>query len=104
MTKIASNITRLDTIRQNLLEVSKNLNGQTENKTAFGNQITNALENVAKAQNDSANLAVNYELGKETDLTKVKVSEQVSSLAFQMTLNVRNKVLSAYKDIMNMPV
>jgi flagellar hook-basal body complex protein FliE len=37
-------------------------------------------------------------------LAKVMVTQQVSSLGFQMTLNVRNKVLSAYKDIMNMPV
>ena len=43
-------------------------------------------------------------LGKEHDLTKVMVSQNISSLAFQMTLNVRNKMLNAYKDIMNMPV
>jgi len=43
-------------------------------------------------------------LGKEQDLTKVIVNQQISKLAFQLTLNVRNKVLSAYKDIMNMPV
>ena len=52
----------------------------------------------------SKNLAQNYELGKEHDLTKVMVSQNISSLAFQMTLNVRNKMLNAYKDIMNMPV
>ena len=50
------------------------------------------------------NLAKNFELGTENDLAKVMVSQQVSSLAFQLTLNVRNKALSAYKDIMNMPV
>ena len=37
------------------------------------------------------------ELGKEQDLTKVIVNQQISKLAFQLTLNVRNKVLSAYK-------
>ena len=46
----------------------------------------------------------NRTLGTENDLAKVMVSQQVSSLAFQLTLNVRNKALSAYKDIMNMPV
>jgi flagellar hook-basal body complex protein FliE len=45
-----------------------------------------------------------YELGTETDISKVMISQQVSSLGFQLTLNVRNKMLSAYKDIMNMPV
>ena len=42
--------------------------------------------------------------GLENDLARVMVGQQVSSLAFQLTLNVRNKALSAYKDIMNMPV
>jgi flagellar hook-basal body complex protein FliE len=59
---------------------------------------------VASAQSDSANLTKAYEMGTEHDLSKVMVQQQVSSLGFQMTLNVRNKVLSAYKDIMNMPV
>jgi len=45
-----------------------------------------------------------YELGTENDISKVMISQQVSSLGFQLTLNVRNKMLSAYKDIMNMPV
>ena len=43
-------------------------------------------------------------MGDVQDLSKVMVSQQVSSLGFQMVLNVRNKMLSAYKDIMNMPV
>ena len=55
-------------------------------------------------QNESAEITKNFELGKEQDLTKVIVNQQISKLAFQVTLNVRNKVLSAYKDIMNMPV
>jgi flagellar hook-basal body complex protein FliE len=45
-----------------------------------------------------------FDLGIETDLSKVMVDQQVSSLGFQLTLNVRNKMLSAYKDILNMPV
>ena len=46
----------------------------------------------------------NYELGTENDLSKVMLSQQISSVGFQLTLNLRNKALSAYKDIMNMPV
>lgn len=72
--------------------------------TGFTDRITSALETVADAQKSSAELAKAYEIGTENDLSKVMISQQVSSLGFQMTLNVRNKVLSAYKDIMNMPV
>ncbi|MDB2389645.1 flagellar hook-basal body complex protein FliE [Alphaproteobacteria bacterium] len=75
-----------------------------ESDTGFSDRIGDALKSVADTQTKSAELTKAYELGTETDLTKVMVNQQVSSLGFQMTLNVRNKVLSAYKDIMNMPV
>ncbi len=74
------------------------------NNNSFINNVSDALENVAQAQQDAAQITKNFELGKEQDLTKVIVSQQISKLGFQMTLNIRNKVLSAYKDIMNMPV
>ncbi len=84
--------------QQDIIKDTKSLSGN------FISDVSDALNNVAKAQNDAAKVTKNYELGKEQDLTKVIVNQQVSKLAFQLTLNVRNKVLSAYKDIMNMPV
>ena len=85
--------------RNDILKDSKLLNNNS-----FVDNVSNALENVAKAQQDAAQITKNFELGKEQDLTKVIVSQQISKIGFQMTLNIRNKVLSAYKDIMNMPV
>ena len=72
--------------------------------TLFAERMSGALREVANAQNDAATLTKAYELGTENDISKVMISQQVSSLGFQLTLNVRNKMLSAYKDIMNMPV
>ena len=78
---------------------------QTEQPSqAFGDRITNAIDQVAESQNKTAKLVKAYEMGMENDISKVMINQQVSSLGFQLTLNVRNKVLSAYKDIMNMPV
>ena len=84
--------------QQDVLKDTKSLSGN------FVNDISGALSNVANAQNEAALITKNYELGNEQDLTKVIVNQQVSKLAFQLTLNVRNKVLSAYRDIMIMPV
>ena len=76
-----------------------------ENKsTPFTDRMGGAIREVANAQNQAADLTKAYELGTENDISKVMISQQVSSLGFQLTLNVRNKMLSAYKDIMNMPV
>ena len=104
MTNIGIKSSQLSNIRSALLEASKNNNLEPKSDKNFGNQIKGALDSVANAQENSKILAQNFELGKEHDLTKVMVSQNISSLAFQMTLNVRNKMLNAYKDIMNMPV
>jgi flagellar hook-basal body complex protein FliE len=75
-----------------------------KNTPSFSERLSSGLDQVANSQNEAAKLAKNFELGAENDLARVMVGQQVSSLAFQLTLNVRNKALSAYKDVMNMPV
>jgi flagellar hook-basal body complex protein FliE len=45
-----------------------------------------------------------YERGETTDIAAVMLSREQASVGFQATLQVRNKLLSAYKDIMSMPV
>ena len=72
--------------------------------TGFAQKLQESLNSVAQAQTQAAQSVVDYETGKSEDLTKVMVDQQISSLGFQMTLNVRNKALTAYKEIMNMPV
>ncbi|MAI58749.1 MAG: flagellar hook-basal body complex protein FliE [Rhodobacteraceae bacterium] len=87
--------------------VKQQLSGQNVNDMsgpAFNERLEGALNSVAKAQNNAAQSVMDYETGKTENLAKVMVDQQISSLGFQMTLNVRNKALSAYKEIMNMPV
>ena len=91
-------------ITQNILEKANNVLEGKDKSNLFSDKINNALKEVANTQAKSEEITKNYELGKEQDLTKVIVNQEISKLAFQLTLNVRNKVLSAYKDIMNMPV
>ena len=90
--------------RQNILEKANQAFSGGEKTEDFSKKISDALNSVAENKNKASEITKDYELGKETDLTKVIVQQQISSIAFQMTLNVRNKVLSSYKDIMNMPV
>ena len=104
--KITASNTQL--VQQKMNNISqatdKNVLLQQKSIPSFKARLGDGLEQVAKAQNTANELAKNFELGVENDLARVMVGQQVSSLAFQLTLNVRNKALSAYKDIMNMPV
>ena len=90
-------------LQQKVLNQTKEL-GLENVPESFINSLSKAIENVSDNQMKSAELTKNFELGIENDLTKVMIQQQLAGLGFQMTLNVRNKVLSAYKDIMNMPV
>lgn len=90
-------------LQQKVLDQTKEL-GLENVSESFIDNLSKAIENVSENQMKSAELTKNFELGIENDLTKVMIQQQLAGLGFQMTLNVRNKVLSAYKDIMNMPV
>ena len=108
MTTITPDISNTQETVKNLQENIINTTRQSvSDNTDSGNFLSNiekAIQNVSDTQKQSAEITKNFELGFENDLTKVMIQQQLSSLGFQMTLNVRNKVLSAYKYIMNMPV
>ena len=91
-------------LRENILEKANSVLNGKDKAGVFSEKINDAFKEVANSQLKAAKITKNYELGKETDLTKVIMTQQVANIAFQLTLNVRNKVLSSYKDIMNMPV
>lgn len=76
----------------------------TTEQPGFGDRIKSAVDQVNGAQSQARESARAWEMGMEQDLAAVMVDQQVASLGFQLTLNVRNKALGAYRDIMNMPL
>lgn len=71
-------------------------------KPDFGATLQGALEQVNASQSRASELAAAYERGEVTDIAQVMVARQESGIAFEATLQVRNKLLSAYQDIMRM--
>ncbi|PUE16508.1 flagellar hook-basal body complex protein FliE [Limnohabitans sp. MMS-10A-178] len=82
------------------------LNGSkgTEGPSGFGDLVRQTVNKVNENQTNASKLASAYERGEGVPLTDVVLSMQKSSLSFEATLQVRNKVLKAYEDILNMPV
>lgn len=68
----------------------------------FGATLKGALQQVNASQARASELAAAYERGEVTDIAQVMVARQESGIAFEATLQVRNKLLSAYQDIMRM--
>ncbi len=70
----------------------------------FGDALRGALAEVNKLQGQSTDASAAFERGETTDIAAVMLARQQASIGFEATLQVRNKLLSAYKDIMSMPV
>lgn len=68
----------------------------------FTNALQSALENVNQTQSKAENISAAYERGEVTDVAKVMLARQEAGVAFEATLQVRNRLLSAYQDIMRM--
>ncbi|PIT82084.1 flagellar hook-basal body complex protein FliE [Limnohabitans sp. 15K] len=73
-------------------------------KTGFSDLVSGALGQVNDLQVQSSDMRAAFDRGENMQLTDVVLGMQKSSLAFEATLQVRNKVLKAYEEILNMPV
>lgn len=78
--------------------------GATVSATPFAQTMTDALQAVDAQQGKANEMSAAYERGDTHDIVSVMVERQKASIGFEATLQVRNKLLSAYRDIMNMPV
>lgn len=70
----------------------------------FGAAMQDALNAVHRMQSDSNAQSAAWERGETQDIASVMLSRQKASIAFEATLQARNRLLSAYRDVMNMPV
>lgn len=70
----------------------------------FTSALKSALDDVNAVQGRASALSEGYDKGEVTDIAKVMLARQEAGVAFEATLQVRNKLLSAYQDIMRMGV
>lgn len=71
----------------------------------FAQVLQSALKDVSEAQGEARSMAKNFSAGDpNVNLQEVMVNLQKASLSFNQMVQVRNRLVSAYQDIMNMPV
>lgn len=74
-------------------------------KTAFNDLLKASLNTVNEAQQEAAAMKIGFENGTTNkSLAEVMIASQKASLSFRAVTEVRNKLVTAYQDIMNMPV
>jgi flagellar hook-basal body complex protein FliE len=74
-------------------------------KVDFANVLKNTLNGVAQSQENADTLQKAFVMGDDkVSLSDTMIAMQKASINFQATVQVRNKVVQAYNDIMNMQV
>lgn len=71
----------------------------------FSLALKSAIDQVNSAQQQAQQMTQDFAAGKENvNLQDVMINLQKASLSFQQMVQVRNKLVTAYQDVMNMPV
>ncbi len=71
----------------------------------FADVLDNALQGVSAAQTEARQMAEDFSAGDpNVNLQDVMINLQKANLSFQQMVQVRNRLVTAYQDIMNMPV
>lgn len=86
-------------IRDNPLNIT-----QTNAPLSFSQAMTNVLDVVNEHQSIASQKMTAVELGTSDDLVGAMVASQKASLSFDALMQVRNKVVASFDDIMKMPV
>jgi flagellar hook-basal body complex protein FliE len=102
-------------LRQQILDRNAALQGRlatpaspaapdTARAPGFSGALDNALRQVSAIQDQAAAATTAFETGQTHDLASVMIARQKAAIAFEATLQARNRLIGAYKDVMNMPL
>lgn len=81
---------------------SQPVNGTAEDFSAL---LKKAVDSVNNAQMESGKLKKAFEVGDpQVDLPEVMIASQKAKVSFEAMVEVRNKLLEAYREIMQMQV
>ena len=86
-------------------DIGNVISGRSRVGNQFSNILDGALTEVSRLQNEVTRAQTRFQVGAPgASLEETMVSMQKAQLAFTSALTVRNRLVAAYTDIMNMPV
>jgi flagellar hook-basal body complex protein FliE len=91
-------------IKPRLDEVKPATLGNESNGSSFGDVLANAMEQVSHLQAEAGSESQKLLTGNTQDIHAAMVALQKADVSFQMMMQVRNKLVSAYQEIMKSQV
>jgi flagellar hook-basal body complex protein FliE len=72
--------------------------------TSFGNLLSDKIKEVDHLQKSADQAAVDFSTGKSRNLHEAILAMEMADTSLRMAINVRNKVIEAYQEVMRMPL
>ncbi|QOL27091.1 flagellar hook-basal body complex protein FliE [Thalassotalea sp. LPB0316] len=86
-------------------QMNTQVNQVNNSGSDFANLLSDAVNKVNDVQKEAGEKRTAFELGDQNvTLAETMIAAQKASIAFDATVQVRNKFVEAYKEIMSMPV
>jgi flagellar hook-basal body complex protein FliE len=76
--------------------------GQTSPSTPFGDLLTDSIAQVGKLEDQAHTAVAGLMTGSGVDVHTAMIATQKASMAFELTLAVRNKAVQAYQSVIGM--
>jgi len=110
--QVLNEMRQLKARAQGFEEVRSSQDGAVSTQTAtassgvnFAEMLTQAVDQVNAVQKESGQLSTAYQQGDpNVALTQVVIASEKAGVAFEAMNEVRNRLVNAYEDIMNMPI
>ncbi len=94
----------LSSISQSFPVQSSIIGKKTEEKTDFKEMLMDAIADVSKLEKESDAITEDFIAGKTDSIHSVLIAAEKASISLEMVVEVRNKVLDAYNEIMRMQI
>ena len=77
---------------------------RSSNSGSFGRMLTDSIDQVNRLQVEADSSINDLAMGKQTDIHQTMVAMEKASISFELLMQIRNKIVSAYDQIMRMPI
>ncbi|ABW19022.1 flagellar hook-basal body complex protein FliE [Alkaliphilus oremlandii] len=96
-----SNINQLTPIKLNSTSTSKE---RSDDTISFSSFLNESLNKVVELEKESQDYTMKLVTGEIDNLSDVMIAAEKADIALQLTMQIRNKVLDAYREIMRMQI
>lgn len=91
---------RIDSISDNLQTNNNSI--EAKSKNSFENILSDAMEITNQAEDNDKKNSIGLLTGEINDLHTAMIDMEKADIALQLTVQIRNKILDAYNEIMRM--